>query len=230
MARAKPGMHIVFVLDMTGSMASVKRQAIDGYNEYVTGMQNSAPEADIALTTFNSDQIKTYPVTPIKEAMLLNDQNYQPNATTPLYDAIGQTVRATEKRVKAGDRVAFVILTDGMENASREYNRTGIFAMLKEKEAAGWGIVYLGANQDAYQEAMGMGIQQSNVANFAITQTGQAMGTAARIVTTSHLHTGKTAGLMDDVDKDALVKPPDEPPAPEPPPDRPAGRKRKRLH
>lgn len=211
MPSKKIGLHIVFVLDMTGSMASVKAQAIGGYNEYVTGMQETAPDAEIALTTFNSAQIKVYPAAPIKKATLLDEQNYRPNSNTPLYDAIGQTVRATEKRVKEGDRVAFVILTDGQENASQEYNRAGIFTLLKEKEASGWGIIYLGANQDAYQEAMGMGIQMSNTANFDMRHTSNAMGTA-QLVTTSHLHTGKTAGLMDDVDKDALVAPPEQSP------------------
>jgi hypothetical protein len=142
--------------------------------------------------------------------MLLNDGNYRPNSNTPLYDAIGQTVRATEKRVKEKDRVAFVILTDGMENASKEYNKAGIFTLLKEKEAAGWGIIYLGANQDAYREAMGMGIAQSNSANFAVAKMRSSMGGAAVAASAVTLTTGKNTGLMDDVDKDALVN--DDPP------------------
>src|SRR4026207_2422937 len=124
--KKKVSVNVVFVLDMTGSMLEVKKQAIDGYNEYVTGMQADEPSAEIALTTFNSSEIKVYPATKITDAMMLNDQNYVPKANTPLYDAIGQTIAATEKRTKKGDKVAFVILTDGLENASREYTKAGI--------------------------------------------------------------------------------------------------------
>jgi len=215
--KKQPKVNIVFVLDMTGSMMSVKQQAIDGYNEYVTGMQQE-PGAEIALTTFNSHEIKVYPATPVGSAMLLNNDNYSPTANTPLYDAIGQTVHATEKRVKKGDRVAFVILTDGLENASREYTKAGIFAKLKEKEAAGWGIIYLGANQDAYQEAMGMGINPSNVTGYSMGNTSQAMAKVALTSSLSHIRTGRTDNLMADVDKDALVG---DPFRPEPPKKKP---------
>lgn len=225
MAKNKqPKVNIVFVLDMTGSMMSVKQQAIDGYNEYVTGMQQEEPGAEIALTTFNSHEIKVYPATLVGKAMLLNNDNYAPTSNTPLYDAIGQTIHATEKRAKKGERVAFVILTDGQENASREYTKASIFAKLKEKEAAGWGIIYLGANQDAYVEAMGMGINPSNVIKYATRNTSQALGRAAVTGSLAHIRTGHTDNLMADVDKDALAG---DPFRPKPPAKKPKGKRAK---
>jgi len=206
MAKKKAAqLNIVFVLDMTGSMEEVKQQAISGYNEYVTTMQKSEPKASMALTTFNSAEIKVYPAAPVGKAMLLNDSNYRPNSNTPLYDAIGKTLAETEQRVAPGDKVAFVILTDGLENASKEYTKAGIFAKLKEKEAAGWGIVYLGANQDAYQAAMGLGIDQTNVAAYAAGQTKRAIGRGAGTASLNYFRTGQTGNLMAGVDKDALL-------------------------
>jgi len=83
----------------------------------------------------------------------LDNTSYQPDALTPLYDAIGKTVAELEKeKIDKDCRVIFVIITDGQENNSREFDKAKIVKIIKEKEKV-WTFVYLGADQDAWLEA-----------------------------------------------------------------------------
>lgn len=133
-------------------MQSEKRETIGGFNGYLDGLKN-APNMKVTTVQFDSVGIDT--ITDGKapaEAARLTDQTYEPRGNTPLYDAIGKTI----KRIKdeAGDdNVLFVTLTDGLENCSSEFNQASAKALIKEQESRGWTFAYIGTGVDGWAAA-----------------------------------------------------------------------------
>jgi uncharacterized protein YegL len=161
------------ILDESGSMSSVRDQTIQGYNEYLHGLrQDPKNKYLVTLTKFDSTVNEPtcrvqYVAKPINEAPELTPDTYFPRGSTPLYDAIGGTIRAVEKSVNWRP-VLTIIVTDGEENASREFTLDTIKALIKEKEALGnWTFVYLGANQDAWRVGQQFGMSQHNTKTYA---------------------------------------------------------------
>ena len=179
------GTLVSFLLDETGSMQSWKAGVLSGFQEYVETLQKQATRAHpirFSLTKFNSEKTEVVHVaTPIQEVKPLSAATYQPAATTPLYDAIGQTVRELEKAIVRAGKYLVVIMTDGLENASREWTRETVFRLIKEKEALGtWTFVYLGAAQEAWVAAEAMGINRGNTMRYDARQTAPVMARLAR--------------------------------------------------
>ncbi|EJF08512.1 VWA domain-containing protein, partial [Pontibacter sp. BAB1700] len=150
----KKKVYNLIVLDESGSMESIKQSTISGFNEVVQtikGAKDNHPEQEhfISLVTFNSDGIKTklYNV-PVSELEEINSKLYQPNAMTPLFDAIGiSTTRLHNDLSEETDtHVLVTILTDGLENASKEYTAAQIKQMIDKLQSKGWTFTYIGAN------------------------------------------------------------------------------------
>jgi hypothetical protein len=172
---------IVFVLDETGSMLSAYDQTITGFNEYVETLKKGATgKVTMTLVKFNANKgdRAVFVDKGIKDVPQLSKDNYKPDACTPLYDAIGRTINSTTavlKGEKAKFKVLFIVMTDGEENASQEFDRFKIFELIKEKEKTGkWSFVYLGANQDSWKATQGLGFHAANVANYNQAQTQAA--------------------------------------------------------
>jgi len=173
---------VSFVLDESGSMESMKAETISGFNEYIQTLKKKASNINITFAKFNSDQgvEVIYSNKSILDVAELNDDEYHPNGMTPLYDAIGQVIRDIEKN--NAERILFVIQTDGLENASEEYDLLAIRALIKEKEKEGtWTFVYLGANQDAWGVGKGLGLHQGNVMDYNGIDTGDTFGHLAHV-------------------------------------------------
>ena len=77
-------------------------------------------------------------------------------------DAIGKTITTMDKKVS--DKVLFIITTDGMENASREYRKSNIKSLIKKHSK--WEFLFIGANIDSYEEGSSIGISSRNIANY----------------------------------------------------------------
>lgn len=171
---AKKNKFIVcFVLDETGSMQAYKTQTIDGYNEYIEGLRDQK-NTEFMLVTFNSAKTTIGSLEPIKDVAKLNTETYKPDMLTPLYDTIGSTIQFLDNQMDTKEKkIIFTIMTDGMENASKDYSRPYVFDLIKEKEKKGWQFVYLGANQDAYSVAGSLGVPMAATANFAQTKTAE---------------------------------------------------------
>ncbi|MHB1447000.1 MAG: vWA domain-containing protein [Acidimicrobiales bacterium] len=178
----KPNLHIYFLLDRSGSMASMATDVIGGFNSFLAAQQADGPDAVLTLVQFDSEdphEVVTDAV-PIAEVLPLDASMFQPRGGTPLYDAMGRlitdaTIRAESAARGAGEEILFVTFTDGEENQSREYTREKIFGLIKKREDKGWTFAFLGANQDAYAEAGQIGYSAANIQNFA----ADAVGTAA---------------------------------------------------
>jgi hypothetical protein len=160
-----------FLLDETGSMIDKVDQTISGFNEYLAGLRQYGKLARVTLTKFNTNKTEVVCAnTPVKDVPELTHENYKPDYSTPLYDAIFASIRATEEAIaKAREKllVLCVILTDGLENASREHTRSEIFDLITKKQKDdGWTFLYLGANQDAWAEGGKIAILGGNTQTF----------------------------------------------------------------
>ena len=169
----------VIILDRSGSMECIRRAAVDGFNETLAGIKKAqekfAETQDhfVSLVTFCScETTHVFDKTPVAEAHPLRMEDYQPCCATPLYDAMGITLTAMRKHVKEiEDSVVVVtIITDGMENASREYNGQSIKELVERLRGEGWTFTYMGANQDSVEVAMTLSIR--NYRNFDYSDEG----------------------------------------------------------
>jgi uncharacterized protein YegL len=172
---------IAIVLDRSGSMHSTKNDTIGGFNAFLTEQKKQEGEAVLTLATFANDYTIVYDCMPIADVPELTDAVYIPSGGTALLDAIARTINATETKIasmKQEERpsnVLLVIITDGEENASREFNHEKVMGMIKrQQEEQSWSVVYIGANQDAIQVGTSMGIARGNTMNYAANAAGTA--------------------------------------------------------
>ena len=169
----------LLILDESGSMSSIEKQAVDSVNETLQSIRSAQKKyADqehyVSFVTFNSDGIKL--VLDREDAKSVEDitpAQFNPACCTPLYDAIGKSVTELKKSVAENDKVLVTIITDGYENASEEYNQTSIKALTEKLEKVGWTFTYIGANQDAMAVSSSLGIK--NAMNFEATVCGTMM-------------------------------------------------------
>jgi len=177
MKKQKTIYHLI--VDKSGSMADVTHQTITGYNEQVQqiqSVQRDFPEQliTIGLTTFNGNVEHFYFGVPAGNASWLNENNYVPDGSTSLYDAIGSSVQRLEQQqatdMKDFDTtVVVIILTDGYENSSRNFRLVDIKRMIARLEETGkWTFSFIGATLDAVEVAVQMDIKARN--SFAFTK------------------------------------------------------------
>ena len=169
----------VIILDRSGSMSSIREAAVDGFNETLAGIKKAqerfAETQDhfVTLVTFCSCETRyVFDKSPAAEAKPLSLADFEPCCCTPLYDAMGFTLTALQKQVKAIDDavVLVTIITDGYENASHEYNGASIKALVEKLRGEGWTFTYMGANQDSVEVAMSLSIR--NARNFDYSGAG----------------------------------------------------------
>lgn len=155
--------QIVVVLDRSGSMDSIARPTVEGLNSFIKEQRNAKGDATMTLVQFDHEYQIDYTARPINEVKdLINGETFRPNGTTALFDAVGKTIND----LNTTDDVVFVIITDGHENASREYDQKKVFSLIEEKKKMGWNFLFLGANQDAIKAGSSMGISASNSINY----------------------------------------------------------------
>ena len=165
----------LIIIDESGSMQSIKKQAIDSVNETIQTIRSAQTKHEeqehyVSLITFN-DNVKTiYDCVPVSEVTELTSETYQPACCTALYDSMGLSVNALRKKVAEVDKVLVTVVTDGYENASKEYSGKAIKVLVDELKAKGWVFAYIGANQDV--EAVAASISITNTMNFEATCVG----------------------------------------------------------
>ena len=169
-----------FVLDETGSMSGVRDATIDGFNEYVNGLRaDKKNKYRMSLTKFDSRAIvPVYTDLPIQEAPDLNHDTYCPCSMTNLNDAIGETITNMEEIVanrRKKCNVLIVIMTDGLENASREWNINQVKELIQDKEEDGWTVTFLGANMDAQKVGRTYAIKEGNAKSYSTKNMAQTM-------------------------------------------------------
>lgn len=185
------------LLDRSGSMETCRDATIDAFNEYVNGLSSDdGVSARVSLTIFDTMSIDLiHDNLKAKDCPKLTRETFVPRGGTPLNDAIGRTVtRIDGEKRRGGENVAFVILTDGQENASQEYTKDAVKKLLDGRQKdKNWLVIYLGANQDAFAEGVGRGFQASHTMNFRTANVGHAMRAASR----SSMDYAVSGSLMD---------------------------------
>ena len=166
----------LLVLDESGSMSSIEKQAVDSVNETLQSVRAAQKKYEdqehfVSFVTFNSSGIKTIlDKVEANKAEDITPAQFNPDSCTPLYDAIGISVNELKKSVAENDKVLVTIITDGYENASKEYNQTSVKALTEKLGKEGWTFAYIGANQDAMAVSHDLGIK--NAMNFQATVCG----------------------------------------------------------
>lgn len=165
--------ELVFILDKSGSMSGLESDTIGGYNAMLKKQQKEPGEAIVTTVLFDDTYELLHDRINIKGIRPITEEEYFVGGSTALLDAIGKTLhkignaqRHTSEEQRA-DKVMFVITTDGMENASREYAYEKIKEMIeRQKGKYGWEIIFLGANIDALSTAARVGISADRTANY----------------------------------------------------------------
>jgi Mg-chelatase subunit ChlD len=181
-------LHIYFVLDRSGSMESIASDVVGGFNAFLADQQADGADALMTLVQFDSQDPHEVlaEAKPISDVPRLTSETFAPRGGTPLYDAMGHaiadaTIHAEGRKStgKPEEEIFFVTFTDGEENQSREYNRATLFDLVKKRENSGWTFVYLGANQDSYEEGGRIGYSAGNTQNYDASPLGAAVAFAS---------------------------------------------------
>lgn len=160
----------VIILDKSGSMSSIARQAVDGVNETIGSIRsaqekNPDQEHIVTLVAFCGCEMKTiYDNVPVAQVKTLTDRDYHPCCMTPLYDAVGMTItRVHALKSKNSESLALVtIITDGYENASIEYDLKMVKNLIDKLSEQQWTFTFIGTDDlDVEGMASAMGIRHT---------------------------------------------------------------------
>ena len=171
--------EMVFVLDRSGSMSGLAADTIGGFNELIEKQKKIEGDAYVTTVLFDHEYEVLHDHVALGEVAPLTDKEYFARGSTALLDAVGRTINAVGARLAATpeeerpEHVVFVITTDGMENASREYTAKQVREMVEhQQQKYSWQFVFLGANMDAVSEARNLGISAKYAADFTPTGRG----------------------------------------------------------
>lgn len=164
--------YIDILLDETGSMASCHAATVSGFNEFIAEQKTIEGSCYLTLTKFDSSGIKTPYVNLALD--LVPNLSFHPGATTNLYDVVGKRVRDLLAQNRNG-RSLVVIITDGEDNASREFNVHSVKAMVEDALSRGVSFLYFGAGSRAEQIGRAMGIPASAIRVFDTARMGETM-------------------------------------------------------
>lgn len=186
--------ELVFILDRSGSMSGLESDTIGGYNALLEKQKKEPGEAIITTVLFDDkyellhDRINVRGIAPITE------KEYYVRGTTALLDSVGKTINKignVQKHTAEDERaeyVMFVITTDGIENASREFSYEKVRKMIEhQKSKYGWEFIFLGANIDAIATAERFGISKERAANYNADSEGTLLNYAVISETVSCL-------------------------------------------
>ncbi|MFS0824481.1 vWA domain-containing protein [Bacillus sp. 1P02SD] len=190
--------ELVFILDKSGSMAGLEADTIGGFNSMLKKQKKVEGEARITTVLFNHhyeilhDRINVKGISPITE------EDYEVSGTTALLDAIGFTIQKINNvqkhtsKAERAEKVMFVITTDGLENASREFSAAKIKKMVQhQKEKYGWEFMFLGANIDAVSTAAEFGIDEDFAVDYHADEEGTQLNYQMVSEAVTNLRSGK---------------------------------------
>jgi hypothetical protein len=202
---------ITIVLDRSGSMRSIASETIGGFNKFLEDQQKAPGTAVLTLNQF--DDVFETPIQckDIKQVEQLTDKTFVPRGFTALLDAIGKTVNSVGVRLDAlpdsekPSKVVIVIITDGQENASKEFRHVAIKNLIEhQRNKYSWEFVFLAANQDAIAVGSSYGVLAANAMSYASNAAGatQAFGSISKNMTAMRSCT-KASMSFDDADLQA---------------------------
>lgn len=200
--------ELVFILDKSGSMGGLETDTIGGYNTMLKKQQTVDGECHITTVLFDNNYELLHDRIDIKAVSPITEKEYQVGGSTALLDAIGRTIHKignaqwhTADDYRA-EKVMFVIITDGEENASREYSAEKVKAQIEQqKEKHGWEFVFLGANIDAVQTAGHFGIAPERAMNYVPDAEGTSLNFEAMSASVASF---RCKGIVDEAPFEAI--------------------------
>ena len=178
----KGSTELVFILDRSGSMSGLEKDTIGGYNALLDKQKQETGDCVITTVLFDDKYELLHDRINLKGIVPLTEKEYYVRGSTALLDAVGRTISKIGNAQKhtAGEeqaeKVLVVITTDGMENASREYDYEKVRQMIeRQKEKYGWEFLFLGANIDAVETASRFGISADRSANYHADARGTSL-------------------------------------------------------
>jgi uncharacterized protein YegL len=194
--------EIGVILDESGSMGPIRDDVIGGYNTFIDTQKAEPGTAKFTLVVFNSELNVALDGVDIQRAEHLNEKNYRPGGMTALLDAIGTTIHSIGKRLadtpedERPEKVIIAIMTDGAENASKEYTHERIMNMIKtQREEFSWEFIFLAAGQDAINESEKLGIGRGRTMEFSANSRGMGMSMSSMSKAVSSV---RSSGMLDE--------------------------------
>ena len=189
--------ELVFILDRSGSMSGLEKDTIGGFNGMIEKQKKEEGKAFVTTILFD-DKIETlHDRVNLQEIKTLTDKDYTVRGMTALLDAVGSTINHISnihKYARPEDVPAhtmFIITTDGMENASREFSYAKIKSLIEEKKQLGWEFVFIGANIDAVTEGAKLGISAERSVDYLADSAGTNVLFDAMSASVSEMRSGK---------------------------------------
>lgn len=159
--------ELICILDRSGSMASCRTDMEGGFNTFIEQQKRVPGKCRVQLHQFDTEFDTVWKRQPLGD---VGTYSLEPRGMTALLDAIGKTLTGLKERPDRNHIV--VIVTDGQENSSREFNRSRIKEMIEERQAKGWSFVFMGAGIDAFSEAGSVGISRGSTMTTAASSAG----------------------------------------------------------
>ena len=174
--------EMVFILDRSGSMQGLERDTIGGFNAMIEKQKKVEGEACVSTVLFDHESVVLHDRVDIREIRPMTDEEYTVRGCTALLDAIGGAihhignVHKYARNEDVPEKTVFVIITDGMETASRRYTAERVKQMIeKEKTKYGWEFLFLGANIDAVETARHFGINEKRAVSYRSDSVGTGL-------------------------------------------------------
>jgi len=174
--------ELVFILDRSGSMYGLEADTIGGFNSMLARQRTQPGSTYVTTVLFNGHSTVIHDRLPLADVPDLTEADYTASGSTALLDAVGSTIRHIAKIHKYArpedvpEKTLFVITTDGMENASREYTYDRVKELISHEQTKyGWEFLFLGANIDAAQEGARFGIAPERTATYKCDADGTAL-------------------------------------------------------
>jgi hypothetical protein len=162
--------HLYFLLDRSGSMQSIKTDTEGGFAAFIEEQRRAVGECRVTLAQFDDQYEIVFADTPVADVGRLN---LQPRGSTALLDAMGRLITEAGAALAAlpedqrPGSVVVAIMTDGLENASREWTHTAVKALVEQQTTAyQWQFLYMGADQDAIDVGTGLGVGAAHTVSY----------------------------------------------------------------
>ncbi|MBR3293248.1 MAG: hypothetical protein IKI69_02345 [Oscillospiraceae bacterium] len=203
--------ELVFILDRSGSMQGLEGDTIGGFNSLIEKQKLLDGKCFVTTVLFDSKSETIHDRVELSEIKPMTDKDYRVGGCTALLDALGDTIRHIAhihkyaRREDVPEQTTFVIMTDGMENASRRYDSAEVKQMIEhEKEKHGWGFLFLAANIDAVETAGRVGIGADRAVNYHADRIGTRLAyeTVAEAVCASRLGKPMAANWNEKIKED----------------------------
>ena len=194
--------EIIYILDRSGSMGGLEADTIGGYNSLLAKQKKEEGEALFSTVLFDDRIDVLHDRKPIGEIAPITDKEYYVRGCTALLDAVGGAIhhiRNVHKYIRDEDvpeKTLFIITTDGMENASKQYDYAKVKKMVEQQKEAGWEFLFLGANIDAVEVAGRFGVAANRAVRYECDAVGTALNFKAMASVVSGVRRSKSAKEM----------------------------------